>query len=106
MKRIRLEADVRKQVILARAMTLAAKHGYTNITRQQIAEAAGVVEATVSHHFGTMVQFRRALMRAAVDDAGKTPAALKVVLQGLADKNTYAAKASDDLKAQAAAVLA
>lgn len=86
-----------KDQILTAALTLAAKHGYLNVTRQAIADATGFATGTISWHFATMAQFRRSLMRAAVDRKD-----LAVIAQGLALKNAYALKASLPLRQQAA----
>ncbi len=79
---------------------LAEKQGYTNVSRAAIAQRCGVSEALLSHHFGTMTEFRRTLMRYAVAHEN-----LPVVLQGLVDGNRYALKAPEALRARACAGL-
>lgn len=78
MKQKRLKPDARKEDILAAALPLAETDGYANLTREQIGVAAGVSGPVLNYHFGTMAQFRRALMRYAVKVE-----CLKVVAQGL-----------------------
>ncbi|MCH9838634.1 TetR/AcrR family transcriptional regulator [bacterium] len=63
MRQQRLKPEARKEDILAVALALAVVTGYTKLTRERVGEAAGVSGATLSYHFGTMAQFRRALLR-------------------------------------------
>lgn len=92
----RLKPVIRKEEILAAALPLASERGYTNITRDRIALAAGVSGSAVQYHFGTMAKLRTELMRYAVKQ--RNP---RVVAQGLAVRDRQAAKADDDLKRQA-----
>ena len=91
----------RQDELLRAALTLAEEQGYTNVSRAAIAAYCGVSEALLSHHFGTMAEFRRTLMRYAIQHES-----LPVVLQGNVDKNRYALKAPDALKARARAEIA
>lgn len=95
--RIRKLAPDRRKELLAAAVRLAATRGYTKVSRADIAAACNVSEALVSHHFGTMLAFRRALMRHAVASGNA-----RVVAQGLADGNPYAKRADHDLRAEIA----
>jgi AcrR family transcriptional regulator len=62
-------AKIRKNPeVLQVALELAEKYGYMNITRDQIAENAGVATGTVSLHLGTMSQLRRTLVRHALKE--------------------------------------
>lgn len=103
----KLEKAARRQQILDEAVRQAARVGYSNIKRKDITDALGVSEALVNVHFGTMTQFKRDVMRAAVVAAGRgdTPA-LKVVAQGLATNDKHAKKAPEVLKKRALASLA
>lgn len=96
MKRTR-RPDARPGEILAAAMKLARKHGYSTISREQIADAAKCSPATVSHVFGTMPQMRRAIMGEAIRlrDA-------HIVAQGIAIRDSRALKVDDDLRRAAA----
>lgn len=85
------------ELILRAAVILSTRDGYANITRDQIAEFAGVASGTVTYHFGDMNALRAAVMRFAVDKE-----VLKIVADGLADGNLIARKASDQLKRRAA----
>lgn len=91
----------RVKELLDVAIALAVEHGYLKVTREQIAEAAGVSPALVSHHLGTMADMRRTLVRQAV-----TRQVLKVVGQALASNDPHARKAPDALKNAALASLA
>ena len=91
----------RKKQLLEVALKLAEKHGYTALSRIQIANAAGVSETLPTLHFKSMPLFRKALMRAAIA-AGN----LKILAQGLALQDPIARKAPADLKEKALATLA
>lgn len=95
-----LKPEQRKADILVASIRLAERDGYDRISRKQIAEAAGVSEALVSHHFGTMPHFRRELMRYAVKRGNA-----RIVLQGLLAKDHQAKKAPDSLQAEARALI-
>lgn len=96
----RLNADARAGIILEAAIRLAESKGYTRITRDDIAAAAGCSTGLVSRYLGTMPQMRRTIMRRAVERG-----VARIVAQGLADGNPHAAKATLELRAQAAALL-
>lgn len=93
MKKQRLRPAARKEDLLAAALPLAEMAGYTKITREQVGRAAGVSGPVINYHFGTMAQFRRDLMRYAVE-AGS----LKVVAQGLSSGDAQAQKAPEALR--------
>lgn len=82
--------------ILKACLTLAAKHGYRSITRDQIAAEAGVHPSNVSYHLGTMIELRRTVMREAVRTE-----CLPVIAQGLAAGDKHARKCSAEVQAQA-----
>lgn len=95
-----LKPEQRKADILGASLKIAERDGYDRISRKQVADAAGVSEALVSHHFGTMPHFRRELMRFAVKQRNA-----RLVLQGLLAKDNQARKAPEDLQAAARALL-
>jgi AcrR family transcriptional regulator len=99
---------VRKDEILAAAISLAAASSYTRVTRDQIAKGIGVTGTAVQYHFGTMGQLRTAIMRSAVkravsgqSDSHDRGEFLHVVAQGLLDKEPHAMRAPDWLKTEA-----
>lgn len=96
----KLAARERTAQILAAALKLSVKSGYTNVTREAIAEAAKVAPGLVSHHMGTMPVLRRDIMREAVRTE-----CLRVIAQGLAARDPHAYKASPELQARALASL-
>ena len=100
MNTTRLTPAVRRQHILDAAILLASSGNYTQITRQGIAETAGIAPTLISHHFGTMVQLRRAVMRYAVQNQHLT-----VIAQGLAARDKQAQKASPAIQSAALATL-
>lgn len=102
MKQKRMRPEARKEEILAAAVALAVVHGYSQVTRDQIAQAAKVSGPTLHYHFGTIAQLRRDLMRYAVRNAD-TAGCLRVIAQGLVANDTQAAKASPDVRAKAMA---
>lgn len=97
----RLTPEVRKAQLIDVALKLASKHGLANLRRDQIAEAAEVSPALVSHCLGTMTEMRRTIMRQAV-----ARQVLPVIAEGIVAKDKAALKAPPDLKQRALAALA
>lgn len=98
---MRTERDGR---ILEAAVELAKEPGtggYQWITRDLVAERAGVSVGSVNNAFGRMVELKRAVMREAVSRE-----IVEIVAQGLADGSPIAAAAPPDLKARAARSIA
>ena len=96
----RLAPKDRQASILDAALRMARLHGYQKITRADIALAAECSEALVSSYMGTMVQVRRAVVRAAIKQKDLT-----VLAQALAAKDSHAQKAPEDLRRAAVAIL-
>ena len=102
MTKKRLHPDDRKQQILTAAIRVAARPGgWGKLTRDAVAKEAGCAEGLVSKYFGTMIAFRRSIMRAAIQARN-----LAVVAQGLAAGDASAKKADPELKARALSTLA
>jgi AcrR family transcriptional regulator len=94
MSRKRMLPTERKREILAAALRVATRPGgWANLTRADVAREAGCVASLITAHFGTMIGFRRAVMRAAI--AGEH---LAVIAQGIVAGHTCAIKAPVDLK--------
>lgn len=100
MKQKRLKPDVRKEEILAAALPLAVSDGYSTLTREQVGEAAQVSGPVLNYYWGTMRQFRRALLRYAIQVE-----CLSVVAQGvingqanLAEGDSLRRRALDSLR--------
>lgn len=85
----RMKPDDRRDEILSAALRVAMKHGYKAFTRAQVANEAGCAESLVSKYFGTMVQFRRDVMRAAVRQGNKV-----IIMQGVLIGDKHAIKAA------------
>lgn len=99
---MRLKPQDRKAEILTAAIKVAGRPGgWSTLTRESVANEAGCAVGLVSRYFGTMACFKRAIMRAAVNDRD-----LSIIAQGLATRDVNAIKADADLKAQALATLA
>lgn len=96
--------DARERVkhILDNALILAESHGYASISRDQIARMCGFPSSSlITYHMGSMVDFRRKLMREAIRREN-----LRVLAQGLAAHDRHARKAPEELKARALQTLA
>jgi AcrR family transcriptional regulator len=96
----KLEARARAAQILAAALDVAERHGYTRLTREQVAARIGIAPSLVPHYMGTMAAFRRRIMREAV-----RVECLAVVAQGLAVRDPHAMAAPADLRQRAVASL-
>lgn len=98
---MRLKPDDRKMRILRAALVVANREGgWSTLTRQSVALEAGCAEGLVSKYFGTMTEFKRTIMRAAVQNR-----LLSVVAQGLACGDKHAQKADPELKSKALSTL-
>lgn len=96
----KLPSAVRKDQILSAALTVASKPGgWSKLTREQVATEAECAEASISLHFGTMIQFRRSVMREAIRriQMGDVTdwAAARVIGQGIACGDKQALKVDD-----------
>lgn len=87
----------RKAELLAAAVRVASKlGGWAALSRPAVAQEAGCCDSLVSAYFGTMPQFRRAVMREAI-----RVEALPVIAQGLACGDSCAQKVDPALKLKA-----
>lgn len=96
----RTNPELRKEHILDTAVAVAKSIGYNKITRDQVAEAAGVSPGLISRYFPAMVQLRKAVMRQAVRH--EIP---EIIAQGLAADDDRAKGAPPELKSRACALL-
>lgn len=96
----RQSPKVRHASILDAALRMSRLHGYQHVTRADIAGAAECSEALVSSYFGTMVQVRRSVVRAAIKQRD-----LAIVAQALAAKDLHAQKVPIELRVEALATL-
>lgn len=98
---MRLQPEKREQEILDAALRVATREGgWSSLTRAAVAIEAGCTDGLVSKYFGTMNNFRRRIMRAAIENED-----LSIVAQGLARGDKVAQKANDDLKSRALSTL-
>ncbi len=93
---MRLKPKERRKQILDVAIQLAREKGFESLTRDDIANRAGVSHGLVTHYYNTMKQVRRDVMRAAVRQE-----ILDIIAYGLATSNPYALKASSELRERA-----
>lgn len=96
----RVDPAMRKAQILFHAAELAKEIGYHNMSRENIAEAAGVSVGLITKYFGNMVKLRRAVIRYAINR--QIP---EIIAQGIINKDRFASKAPDDLKEKAAKII-
>lgn len=94
---MRLHPDDRKDQILQAALSVCEKAGgWSSLTRTAVASKADCADALVSRYFGTMVAFRRTIMRAAVRNTN-----LSIIAQGVVAGDKVALKAPEGLRKQA-----
>jgi len=101
LNRRRTNRELRKEHLIESGIRVAGRVGYRAVTKILIAEEAGVSHALVNRYFHTMNQVRQAIMRRAVQL--EIP---EIVAQGLADRDTQALKAPEELKRRALQTLA
>lgn len=99
-KKKRMQPDARRDLILDAAVELARVGDYTSIKREDIADRAEVSVGLVTKYFGTMVQLKRDVMRAAIRIE-----ALSIIAHGLAVRDPHALKAPTELQQRAVASL-
>lgn len=101
MARIRInDTTIRVAQILDAAVQLAEEHGYTNVTREAIAEVVCCSPGLVSKHMGNMNVLRRSIVSAAIVREN-----LAIVAQAIVDKHPKMNNADDDLKRRAMAFM-
>lgn len=96
----RTNPELKKDFILSHAIELASKRGCHGITKNAIANQAGVHVSLVGHYFGTVKKLKRAVMRAAIER--NIP---EVVALGLINGDVYAKNAPDELKEKAKIII-
>lgn len=97
----RLQPSDRKDQILIAALRVAGKPGgWAALTRLNVALEVQCAESLVSKYFGTMISFKRTVMRAAIQTEN-----LSIIAQGLASNDKTAQKAPPALKQKALATL-
>lgn len=96
----RTDPKLREASILNAAVELSKELGYQNITRDGVAERAGISMGLVTRYFGTMVNLQRAVMGAALRDG-----IAEIIAQGLAHNDPRARKAPPELKERAIVLL-
>lgn len=97
----RVSSELRRDHILDVAIELAKVKGYKNVPIVDIAEKAGISTTLILHHFNTLIQLRRAIIRTAVQRE-----ILEIIAQGLSIGDTHARKASSEVKLKAIQLLA
>lgn len=86
----------RRQQLLDTARDQAEKSGYLSLTRDGVAQAAGISGALLNYHFGTLDGLRYALMQQAV----RAPN-LRILAQGVIARHPVAMRAAKELRARA-----
>lgn len=97
----RANPELRRDHILATAVGMAQSLGLANITRDAIAEKAGVSNGLVTRYFKTMTQLRGDIMRRAIKQE-----ILEIVAYGLAIRDSRALHAPLELRERAAKLTA
>ena len=100
LNRKRASPTSRRRQLLAVAVLLAKQEHYQLVSREDIAEKAGVSAALVTKCFGTMPQLRRDIIRAAIRNDVR-----EVVAQAIASGDPRARKLPEKEKARALSVL-
>ena len=94
--RRRLEPKDRKRELVDAGIVAARQVGFNNLRREDVARVAGCANGTLSLHFNTLGQFKRALMREAIKRGE-----LRIIAEGLAIRDPNALKAPEDIKQKA-----
>lgn len=89
-----------QEKIIVAGLSILERDGPSAVTRDAVADAASVAPASVSHHFGSMEDFRNLLMQVAVDRG--LP---RAVAWGLVAQHPVALMAPWELRRDAAIVV-
>lgn len=93
--------ESQKDNILKAAVATAKTLGLHGFARVDVARAAQVAEATVSHHFGTMPELRKAVVRAAVSEE-----ILSILADARAGREAIGVPMTEELRKRVAAYIA
>lgn len=94
--RTRLHPDDRRASILTAAIEWADTNGFTKLTRDAVAKAAGVSPALVTFYFWHVTELKRVVMEEAVNRE-----VLSIILTGIALGDPIAMAAPNELKQRA-----
>ena len=92
----RMQPNDRKAQILNAAVELSIREGWGTITREKVAEAAGISAGLVTKYFISVEQLRASVMRSAIDRE-----ILIILADGVALRDDIALSAPPKLRAQA-----
>lgn len=95
-----MKNERRLQILNAALRVAERPGGWSNLTRLAVAKEAGCSEALPSVYFGTMKNFRRAIMREAIRVGNHG-----VLAQGVVNSDPVAMKAPAELRQAALATL-
>lgn len=96
LKQSYLAPEERRAQILNEAVKIATKHGYTTLTRNNVAEAAGVTNGLVSHYFGSINGLKDAVVQKALSDS-----IFPILAQAILAKDPNVSNISQSLKRRA-----
>lgn len=96
----KLKPEIRKELIIEAAISVAEEVGYLNIQRVDVANKAGCASGTVNRYYGTMNQLKIDVLRHAIKNENYT-----VIMQGITNNAPQMKKVSDDLKQRACSAL-
>lgn len=91
-----------EDAILRAALACARKHGFATMTRDQIAEHAGVAVGSLNYHFETMENLRNAVVKHIIE----SHKFMDVLAAAISARNYHALRAPAELKQLASETLA
>lgn len=100
MKPSPMKKELSREQLLTVAIAIAERDGYRSLTRDGLAEQAGVANGKINYVFSTMMQLRHAVMCAAVAREIKP-----IIAQGLANADPIATDAPEWLKRESLELL-
>jgi AcrR family transcriptional regulator len=90
---VRTKPNTRRELILDAAIKLSIKVGYKSITRDAVADVAGISSALIAKYFPRMPQLKQAVMQTAISRE-----IVEVIIQGLAINDVQALHIDYELK--------
>ncbi len=92
----RVAPSLRKEQLLKVAVAEAIDKGYNSVTRDAVAEIAGVSFGLITKYFGTMTQLKNDIIRYAIKNE-----VLEIVAQGIANQDHRVKKIPAELRKKA-----
>ena len=94
----KMQRDKRAEMLIEGAVRVIASKGWDNLTRERVGTECGVAPSLVNFAFGTMDNFRDAVITYAIKHHSDSDTMFHIIGTGLANGSEIARNAPDDVK--------